>query len=189
VAMSLFTDEKGQSMTEFVMVIPVYLIMIFGVIFFVKAFFIKQQTISASRYVTIAKGEFKEKDDDIKENLGKIFFHRVDKDKVKFEEVSTSESLDTVYTEGGGETNDALSVLFSGLDKISSTRGYKVSYEIEVKGKFTQKILGDKKKVVISTTYFIDKNTWSHKDVGSLIEFLWEIIKSLGGEIGALIGG
>ncbi len=185
-AMLLFIDEKGQSMTEFVMVIPVYLIMIFGVIFFVKAFFIKQQTISASRYVTIAKGEFKEKDEDIKENLGKIFFHRVDKDKVKFEEVTTSEALDTIYSEHGGETNEVLSIIFDVLDKISSTRGYKVSYEIEVKGKFTQKIIGNKKKVVISTTYFVDKNTWSHKDVGSLLEFLWSILKELASSIGNL---
>ncbi len=182
--MSLFTNEKGQSMTEFVMVIPVYLIMIFGVIFFVKAYFIKQQTIAASRYVTIAKGEFKANDDDVKEVLGKVFFSRVDKDKVKFEEVDTSEALETVFNEEGGETNEVLGVFFNVLDKISSTKGYKVSYEIEVKGEFTQKILGDKDKVVISTTYYIDKNTWSHKDVGSLIEFLWSILKELASDIG-----
>lgn len=184
--MSLFTNEKGQSMTEFVMVIPVYLIMIFGVIFFVKAYFIKQQTIAASRYVTIAKGEFKTKDEDVKDVLGKVFFSRVDKDKVKFEEVNTSEALDTVFSGHGGDTNEVLGIFFKVLDKISSTRGYKVSYEIEVKGKFTQKILGNKKKVVISTTYYIDKNTWSHKDVGSLIEFLWSILKELASGIGDL---
>ncbi len=183
-----FTDEKGQSMTEFVMVIPVYLIMIFGVIFFVKAFFIKQQTISAVRYVTIAKGEFKKDDDDVKEVLGKVFFRRVDKEKVSFSKVESSEALETVYSDAGGTTNDVLDVLFGVLDTISSTRGYKVSYEIEVKGKFTQKILGDKKKVVISTTYFIDKNTWSHKDVGSLLEFLWDILKNLAGKIGQIFG-
>ncbi len=182
--MSLFTDEKGQSMTEFVMVIPVYLIMIFGVIFFVKAFFIKQQTISAVRYVTIAKGEFKAKDEDIKENLGKIFFSRVDKDKVSFEKIESSKALETVYSDAGGTVNDIIDILFGVLDAISSTKGYKVSYEIEVKGKFTQKIIGNKSKVTISTTYFIDKNTWSHKDVGSLIEFLWDILKNLAGKIG-----
>ncbi|WP_201328670.1 TadE family protein [Thermotomaculum hydrothermale] len=173
-------------MTEFVMVIPVYLIMIFGVIFFVKAFFIKQQTISAARYVTIAKGEFKEKDEDIKENLGKIFFNRVDKDKVTFEKVNSSEALDTVFSGHGGDTNEVLGFFLKVLDKISSTKGYKVSYEIEVKGKFTQKIIGNKKKVTISTTYYIDKNTWSHKDVGSFLNFLWDLIKELGGAIGDL---
>lgn len=179
-----FTDEKGQSMTEFVMVIPVYLIMIFGVIFFVKAFFIKQQTISAVRYITIAKGEFKESDEDVKENLGKIFFRRLDKEKVKFEKVNSSEALETMYSESGGDTNEVLSIFLNVLDTISSTKGYKVSYEIEVKGKLTQKIIGDKKKVVISTTYYIDKNTWSHKDVGSLLNFLWDILKELAGKIG-----
>ncbi len=179
-------SQKGQSMTEFVMVIPVYLIMIFGVIFFVKAFFIKQQTISAVRYVTIAKGEFKEKDEDVKEKLGKIFFSRVDKEKVEFSKVSSSEALDTVFSEQGGGTNEVLGFFLDGLGKISSTRGYKVSYKIEIKGEFTQKILGDKKNVEIATTYYIDKNTWSNKDVGGLMEFFWNILKSMASEIGEL---
>lgn len=187
-AMSLFTDQKGQSMTEFVMVIPVYLIMIFGVIFFVKAFFIKQQTISAVRYVTIAKGEFKKSDDDVKQVLNKVFFSRVDSSKVNFEEVGTSDALDTVMSKNGESPNQALSMLLGVLDAVSSTKGYKVSYEVEIKGEFTQKILGDKKKIAIGTTYYIDKNTWSHKDVGSFLNFLWEIIKSLGGDLMGVFG-
>ena len=184
--LSYIKSQKGQSMTEFVMVIPVYLIMIFGVIFFVKAFFIKQQTISAVRYVTIAKGEFKEKDEDVKKNLGKIFFSRLDKDKVEFSKVSSSDALDTVFSENGSDTNEVLAFFIDGLDKVSSTRGYKVSYNVKIKGKFTQKILGDKKEIKIGTTYYIDKNTWSNKDVGSLMEFLWDMLKSLASEIGEL---
>ncbi len=184
----LFTDEKGQSMTEFVIVLPVYLILIFGAIFFVKAFYIKQQTISAVRYVTIEKGEFKVDDQKVKENLGKIFFNRVDKDKVSFEKVSSSEALETVFSENNGGTNEVLGFFLNVLDKISSTKGYKVSYQIEVKHKFTQKIIGNKAKVTISTTYYIDKNTWSHKDVGGLIEFLWDLLKSFGSAIGDLAG-
>jgi len=178
----LFTDEKGQSMTEFVMVIPVYLIMIFGVIFFVKAFFIKQQTISAVRYVCIAKGEFKKDDSEVKDTLDKVFFNRVDKEKVSFSKIEASESLDTVYSEAGGNGSEAIDLLFGALDKVSSTKGYKVSYEIEIKGGITKDIL-NRDKVSIATTYVVDKNTWSHKDVGGLFDFLWEIIKSLGGDL------
>ncbi|GEM_PF-1954143 len=185
-AMLSFTDEKGQSMTEFVMVIPVYLIMIFGLIFFVKAFFIKQQTISAVRYVTIAKGEFKKNDDEVKETLGKVFFNRVDKESASFSSLESSEGLDTVFSNAGGDESEAINVLFGVLDEVSSTKGYKVTYQINVKGDLTQKIIGDKSKVTISTTYFIDKNTWSHKDVGSFMGFLWEIIKSFGGDLTGL---
>ena len=74
----------------------------------------------------------------------------------------------------------ALSSLMGVMDKLSNTRGYHVSYDMEVLPGLKY-LLGDRTK--IGAVCHVDKNCWTYKDIGGFWEALWNMIKGLAGGI------
>ncbi len=191
-----FTDQRGQAITEFAIFLPIYLLLIFGLIFFAKAYFIQQQTISAARYAAWQKGDFNTADDEITNNIKKFFFRTLDDSRVTVEPVSASQTYNSQIQHGqsqsgetGGDTTGYMGSLMNGLmgvmDSLSSTRGYHVAYDLPVLP-YLAGFLGNATK--IGATCHVDKNCWTYKDVGSFWNALWELIKSLVGGIADIFG-
>lgn len=191
-----FTDQRGQAITEFAMFLPIYLLLIFGLIFFAKAYFIQQQTISAARYAAWQKGDFGTADDEITEKVKQYFFRTLDDSRVTVEPVTSAETYNSMMQHGqnqsgttGGDTTGYMGSLMDGLmgvmDKLSNTRGYHVTYDLPVLP-YLKGFLGDQTK--IGATCHVDKNSWTYKDIGGFWNALWELIKSLAGGIADLFG-
>ncbi|MCK7540906.1 MAG: pilus assembly protein [Marinilabiliales bacterium] len=92
-------NQRGQSMTEVVIFLPIYLLLIFGMIF-ARAYYIKQQTLMAAKYAAWQKGDFNTEDAVITENVKKYFFEGMNKDRVSVERISSSEAMDEIFGEG-----------------------------------------------------------------------------------------
>jgi hypothetical protein len=180
---SLFTDEKGQAITEFAMFLPIYLLLAFGLIFFAKAYFVQQQVVSASRFAAWEKGYRKSTDEELKTKVKKYFFGRLDKEKVQVTEISSAQAM-SLYTDGMGlaeESDDSEglgSTLMDLMDTLSSTKGYAVSYSLTV-SPYLKKTLGDKTN--IASACVVDTNAWSYKELGD--KSFWGVFAAKIGDI------
>ena len=185
-----FTDQRGQAITEFAIFLPIYLLLIFGLIFFAKAYYIQQQTISAARYAAWQKGDFNTDDNELTEQVKKYFFRRLNADRVEVKPETSSQTYDSMMNEGRGKAGEsgggglmetAMSALMGVMDTLSNTRGYHVSYDLEVLP-FLKPILGDRTK--IGAVCHVDKNTWCwNNGIHGFWDALWQMIKSLAGGI------
>ncbi len=194
---SSFTDQRGQAITEFAIFLPIYLLLIFGLIFFAKAYFVQQQTISAARYAAWQKGDFNTADDEITENVKKLFFRTLDASRVTVEPVTSAQTYDSMMQEGqnksgetGGDTTGYMGSLMNALmgvmDTLSNTRGYHVVYDMPVLP-YLKGFLGDKTR--IGATCHVDKNTWAwNNGIHGFWGALWELIKGIAGGIADLFG-
>ena len=169
---SLFTNEKGQALTELAIFLPIYLLLAFGLIFFAKAYFVQQQVVSASRFAAWEKGYRNSTDEELKTKVKNYFFGRLDKEKVQIREVSSSEASSE------GKTGELNSSLMGFMDTLSSTRGYTVAYSLPV-NHYLKGFLGD--KTTIASSCVVDTNAWSYKELGD--KGFWGIIWEKIGDI------
>ncbi|PJB81116.1 MAG: hypothetical protein CO090_03560 [Acidobacteria bacterium CG_4_9_14_3_um_filter_49_7] len=180
---SLFTEEKGQALTEFAMFLPIYLLLAFGLIFFAKAYFVQQQVVSASRFAAWEKGYRKSTDEELKTKVKNYFFGRLDKEKVQVTEVSSAQAMD-MYNTGtsrsgsSGDSEGMVSGLMGFMDTLSSSKGYVVSYSLTV-NHYLKSTLGDKTN--IASACVVDTNAWSYKELGD--KGFWGIIWEKIGDI------
>jgi len=147
----LFTDEKGQAVTELAIFLPMYLLLIFGMIFFAKGYFAKQQTVSAARYLAFD-------DEDNKENAVKdYFFRELKKDNVSFSSTTNTNNFEDRMNQGGID-GEVMNALVNALGSISGTKGYRVKYKLDVP-KSLQGFLDE--QAVPQSICYADHNCWS----------------------------
>jgi len=168
------------------MFLPIYLLLTFGLIFFAKAYFAQQQTVSASRFAAWEKGYRNSTEAELKKKVKNYFFGRLDRDKVKVTEVSSAQAMD-LYNTGssrsgsGGDSGGMASGLMGFMDTLSSSKGYAVSYPITV-SPYLKSTLGDKTN--IASACVVDTNAWSYKELGD--HSFWGVIAS---KIGGIFSG
>ncbi len=148
---SLFTDEKGQAVTEFAIFLPMYLLLIFGMVFFAKGYFAKQQTVSAARYMAFDEEDNKE--DEVK----KYFFRELKKDNVSFSSTTNTNNFEDKMNDGGADS-DVMNALVNALGSVSGTKGYSVKYKLDVP-KSLQSFLDE--QAVPQSICYADHNCWS----------------------------
>ena len=183
---SLFTNEKGQALTEFAIFLPIYLLLAFGLIFFAKAYFVQQQVVSASRFAAWEKGYRNTTDEELKTKVKNYFFGRLDKEKVQVTEVSSAQAM-KMYNTGtsrsgsSGDSGGMVSGLMGLMDTLSSSKGYAVSYSLPV-NHYLKSTLGG--KTTIASSCVVDANAWSYKELGD--KSFWGVIAA---KIGGIFGG
>ena len=183
---SLFTNEKGQAITEFAIFLPIYLLLAFGLIFFAKAYFVQQQVVSASRFAAWEKGYRKSTDEELKKKVKNYFFGRLDREKVNVQEISSAQAMDMFNTGSsrsgsGGDSGGMVTGLMGFMDTISSSKGYAVSYSLPV-NHYLKGFLGD--KTTIASSCVVDTNAWSYRELGN--HGFWGIIAA---KIGGIFSG
>lgn len=144
-----FTSEKGQAVTEFAIFLPMYLLLIFGMIFFAKGFFAKQQTVSAARYAAFDEQE------DTEEKTKNYFFRELKADNVTYEESTGNSNFESQMS---GVSGDIMGALIGALGSVSGTKGVKIKYTLDVPSGL-QSFL-DEKANPYSECY-VDHDCWS----------------------------
>jgi len=170
----LFTSEKGQAVTEFAIFLPMYLLLIFGMVFFAKGYFAKQQTVSAARFMAFNEGS------DVESKTKKYFFRELKKDNVSFSSTTNTSDFENKMDEGGA-SGDIMNALMGALGSISGTKGYRVNYSFDVPSGL-QAFLGEKANP--KSKCYVDHNCWSwNEGTHGLFGLLGNALSSIGDKV------
>lgn len=145
----LIFDRSGQAMTEFVIVLPVLLLLFLAIIFFGKAYLIKANTQVAARYYTWKVGRKAVVD---KKRLSQLFFEG-DPSKIEIKEAETPRIA--------GFDSRAFKSISKIFDILGSTEMKTVSYRLGP-------LPFQAGEIKISSSHYVDIDPWKGKSMAAI---------------------